>query len=226
MIRQHSATERVYQTGCKKGAISPWLSSRIRRLLDLALALILIILSAPLQILVALAILCLDGWPVLFFHQRIGKMGLPITVVKFRTMVVDAESILSQLLRDKEKLYWWESHRKLTDDPRITKLGSKLRRLSIDELPQLWQVLAGTMSLIGPRPMTADEMAQLGLDSSHTIFQIRPGLSGLSQTSGRHGIPIEERLAVEESYIVACSCWLDLKILIRTIREVVSRNGC
>lgn len=206
--------------------ISPWLNSQARNAFDWTLALCLALLTAPLQLLIAIAILSVDGWPIFFCHRRVGRLGTPITVVKFRTMVADAEAVLPKILSNPDRLRRWRRFRKLTDDPRTTKLGQILRKTSLDELPQLWQVLTGTMSLIGPRPMTQDEMQRLAVSDDHPIFLVKPGISGLVQTSGRHGVSLANRITLEEGYVSNSSWELDLKIIFRTIREVLSRNGC
>lgn len=166
-----------------------------------------------------------DGGPALFGQIRIGRDGKPFDCLKFRTMVPDSDIALEELLQsDPAALEEWQSTHKLKDDPRITGIGESLRRSSLDELPQLWNVLRGDMSLVGPRPVVAEELQYYG-DRSDLYRQVRPGMSGLWQVSGRNDTSYAERVALDAWYIKNWSLWYDIAIICKTVRVVMSRKG-
>jgi exopolysaccharide biosynthesis polyprenyl glycosylphosphotransferase len=185
----------------------------IKRLLDIALAIAALVLLSPLFLIVAVAILALDGRPIVFRQTRVGLHGRPFSVVKFRTMVPDAEERLDEL----EELNEIKGHAfKVTDDPRVSRTGSFLRKTSIDELPQLWNVLRGEMSLVGPRPPLPREVA--GYDLWHRRrLSMKPGITGLWQVAARGDDDFDRWVALDLAYIDRWSVWLDLKIMLRTI---------
>ena len=178
-------------------------------------------LLSPLLALISLYILLDSGRPVLFRQRRAGKEGKPFTMLKFRTMVADAEKRLGELV-DLEKLD--EPAFKIQNDPRITRAGRLLRRTSLDELPQFFNVLAGDMSLVGPRP---EEEAVVALyDERQRIrLAVKPGLTGPMQVYGRGDLTFEERLAMERDYLDNLSVTGDLAILLRTPRAIVRGDG-
>jgi exopolysaccharide biosynthesis polyprenyl glycosylphosphotransferase len=184
-----------------------------KRLLDLALATAAIVVLSPFLLAVALWIRLVDGGPVLFRQARVGLHGRVFTLVKFRTMVPDAEARLEALLAQNEL----KGHVfKLTNDPRLSRSGRWLRRTSIDELPQLWNVLRGEMSLVGPRPPLPREVA--GYDIWHRRrLSMKPGITGLWQVSARHEEDFDRWVELDLDYIDGWSLWLDLKIMFRTI---------
>jgi len=178
-------------------------------------------LLSPLLLAISLAILLDSGRPVLFSQRRAGKDGEPFTMLKFRTMVADAEQRLAELV-DLEKLD--EPAFKIPDDPRVTRSGRLLRRTSLDELPQLLNVFRGEMSLVGPRP---EEEAVVALyDERQRIrLAVKPGLTGPMQVYGRGDLTFEERLAMERDYLDNLSLTGDLAILLRTPRAMVRGDG-
>jgi lipopolysaccharide/colanic/teichoic acid biosynthesis glycosyltransferase len=191
---------------------------------QLVAALLLILLSPFLAIIVFL-IWQRDGAPVLFAHYRVGYEGKLFRCMKFRTMLRNSEEVLSDLLRnDPQARVEWERDHKLVNDPRVTRIGSFLRRSSLDELPQLLNVLRGEMNLVGPRPITVAELARYGRVRWHYL-SVRPGITGLWQVSGRNNTTYEQRVALDRRYVEQRSLWLDLGILLRTMRVVAAREG-
>ena len=178
-------------------------------------------LTAPLTLVTALAIKLHDGGPVLFRQTRIGRDGKPFSCLKFRSMVVDAESLRTDLETNHERssvLF------KLADDPRVTKPGRRIRRLSLDELPQLWNVVVGQMSLVGPRPPLPHEVAAYENDMNQRL-RVRPGMTGLWQVSGRSDLSWDETVRLDLYYVDNWSMVQDLSILARTWSAVLSSRG-
>jgi lipopolysaccharide/colanic/teichoic acid biosynthesis glycosyltransferase len=165
-----------------------------------------------------------SGIPIIYRCQRLGRYGEEITVLKFRSMRNGSHHHLEELLTvDEERRMEYEANRKLRNDPRRTRIGTFLRRTSLDELPQLVNVLAGQMSLIGPRPYFADEL--LGRPEATELLSVRPGITGLWQVNGRSDRTFEERLALETRYVRDRGFVLDFRIAARTIGAVVSGKG-
>ena len=162
----------------------------------------------------------------MFYRQsRIGKEGREFKVIKFRTMVENADGVLVKCLEENpELLAEWNLNHKLKDDPRITRVGKILRKLSIDELPQLWNVIKGEMSLVGPRPIVAAEIERYA-DRIKYYNQVPPGITGLWQVSGRNDVNYEQRVRLDEYYVRNRSIWLNIYILIRTASVVLRRQG-
>jgi len=201
-----------------------WRESAAVRLNQL-LALILLALFSPLIALIAFFIWKQDGAPVLYAHYRVGKNGRLFRCMKFRSMLRNSEQVLAALLRDDPVARAeWERDHKLTTDPRITPIGRFLRKSSLDELPQLLNVLRGEMSLVGPRPITVAELTRYGRVRWHYL-SVRPGLTGLWQVSGRNNTTYEERVALDQRYVEQRSLWLDACILVKTVRVVLLREG-
>jgi lipopolysaccharide/colanic/teichoic acid biosynthesis glycosyltransferase len=195
-----------------------------KRLADIGVSASLLVLLSPILFGVALAIWLDSGLPILFRCQRVGRYGQPITVLKFRTMRDGAHRHLEELLSvDEERRLEFGVSRKLKDDPRRTRIGSFLRRTSIDELPQLVNVLAGEMSLIGPRPYFADELR--GRPEALEILSVRPGITGLWQVNGRSDRTFEDRMRLELKYVRTRGFLLDAKIAVRTVGAVASGRG-
>ena len=166
-----------------------------------------------------------SGGAAIFTHRRVGRYGTTFGCLKFRTMVPDAESVLRRYLEgDPAVRAVWERDYKLKDDPRITPIGHFLRRTSLDELPQLWNVLKGQMSLVGPRPIIEDELERYG-DQVDYYLEARPGITGLWQISGRNDTTYEDRVALDSWYVRNWSLWYDLVILAKTIRVVLRGKG-
>ena len=195
------------------------------RALDIFFSLAGIVFVLPLMIVVAIAIKVQDGGPIFFGHSRIGYEGRSFRCWKFRSMVMDAEARLTALLaRDPEARREWEADQKLRRDPRVTLLGRILRVSSIDELPQLFNVLRGEMSLVGPRPIVTAEVARYGRRFAQ-YCSVRPGITGLWQISGRNDVSYRRRVAMDTVFATALSLSLYLKILFATVPAVMKRDG-
>ncbi len=201
-----------------------WPARLTKRLFDTLVAALLLLVLSPLMLLIAL-LLKLEGGSVLFAHQRIGKNGRKFDCYKFRSMVPNAEQQLQSLLQHNAHLKAeWDKEHKLKDDPRISRMGEFLRRTSLDELPQLFNVLKSEMSLVGPRPIVEAELQKYGLDKSYYLM-VRPGMTGLWQVSGRNDVDYETRVYLDAWYVKNWSLWYDLAILFKTIKVVFGRNG-
>jgi undecaprenyl-phosphate galactose phosphotransferase len=193
--------------------------------LNQLLALAILVLLAPLMGVVAFLIWRRDGAPLLFAHYRVGHDGKLFRCMKFRTMYRDAERMLAELLeKDPAARAEWQREQKLLRDPRVTPIGHFLRRTSLDELPQLFNVLRGDMSLVGPRPITVGELTRYGRVRWHYL-SVRPGMTGLWQVSGRNNTSYEERVALDQRYVEERSVWMNLHILLKTVKVVVARDG-
>ena len=201
-----------------------WPARLTKRLFDLVSATALLVLLSPILLFISVA-LKLEGGNVFFAHQRIGKNGRKFGCYKFRSMVPNAEQLLTQLLaKNPEMQAEWQREHKLKDDPRVSKLGDFLRRTSLDELPQLLNVLKSEMSLVGPRPIVQEELQRYGSEKSYYLM-VRPGMTGLWQVSGRNDVDYETRVYLDAWYVKNWSLWYDLAILFKTIKVVFSRNG-
>ncbi|MES2887356.1 MAG: sugar transferase [Pseudomonadota bacterium] len=188
-------------------------------------ALTLLVLFSPVLVGIAYMIWRLDGAPIFFGHYRVGANGKLFRCLKFRSMFVNAEPMLRDLLRNNPKARAeWDRDQKLSDDPRITPVGRFLRRTSLDELPQLFNVLRGEMALVGPRPVTVPELSRYGAARWHYL-SVMPGMTGLWQVSGRNNTSYEERVELDKQYVESRNVWLDLSILARTAKVVVLREG-
>jgi len=197
----------------------------LKRTIDLFLTTLICIAVAPVMLCVALAIKIDSPGPVLFGHRRIGRGGKEFRAWKFRSMISNAEAVLKDYLaKNPEAREEWANSQKLKNDPRVTRLGQFLRKSSLDELPQLWNVLRGEMSLVGPRPIVQDEVARYGIDFEKYKW-VPGGLTGLWQVSGRSETSYAERVNYDCFYVHNWSVWLDLCILFRTIGTVLSRAG-
>jgi Undecaprenyl-phosphate galactose phosphotransferase WbaP len=189
------------------------------------IAMVALLFLMPLMILVAIAVFAHDGGPIIFAHRRIGKDGRSFPCLKFRSMAVDAERRLGEVLRnDPEARAEWEKDHKLRHDPRVTRLGDFLRRTSLDELPQLFNVLRGEMSLVGPRPIVTAEIAKYGKRFAH-YCAVKPGITGLWQISGRNDTSYRARVAMDCIYAKTRSVGLDIAVLFFTVPAVLSRRG-
>ncbi len=197
----------------------------LKRMLDVLGVLAIGLVSLPFLIFTAIAIALTSAGPVFFKQVRIGKGNRLFVALKFRTMFVDAADRLEHHLEaDPALREQWENVHKLKNDPRVTAIGQFLRRFSLDELPQLWNVLKGDMSLIGPRPIVVSEIERYGLDYA-AYEAVRPGLTGLWQVSGRNDTTYEERVAFDVFYVRHWSLKLDASIVFRTLRAVLSGVG-
>ena len=199
----------------------PW---RGKRVFDIVTVLMISLLFAPVILIVCLCLLVTRG-PMLFGHKRVGRDGRLFTCYKFRTMIPNAEEVLVKLLASQPELRaQWAADHKLVDDPRITLVGRFLRKTSLDELPQLWNVLKGDMSLVGPRPIVQEEMLRYG-NMIRYYLAVRPGITGLWQVSGRNDTSYEDRVILDRAYVLSSSFAIDFGILLGTIGRVLNRSG-
>jgi Undecaprenyl-phosphate galactose phosphotransferase WbaP len=200
-------------------------AQKTKRAVDIVLALILLLAALPFSLAIAAAIVIETPGPVIFCHTRVGRGGRRFRLWKFRSMGVDADAVLAKHLKqDRDLQVEWLRTRKLKRDPRVTRVGALLRRSSLDELPQLWNVLRGDMSLVGPRPIVDAEIGKYG--PAYALYRkVRPGLTGLWQVSGRNDTSYRERTELDSRYIREWSPWLDLSVLLRTVRVVVLGHG-
>jgi exopolysaccharide production protein ExoY len=196
-----------------------------QRAFDLLLATAVVVMIAPIMLLVALAIYLEDGGPVFYVQPRVGRYGKVFGCIKFRSMAQDAESRIEAVLAaDPVARAQWAVNRKLTRDPRVTQVGRFIRRRSLDELPQLFNVLRGEMAVVGPRPIMLDERKLYGRRLA-AYTQARPGITGLWQVSGRGDASFRSRIAMDMVYLRARRLRLDLGILVRTIPAVLMSRG-
>jgi exopolysaccharide biosynthesis polyprenyl glycosylphosphotransferase len=191
-----------------------------KRAMDVLGAATLLVLSAPLMVVIAVAVKLDSRGPVLFQHERIGKAGRRFRIAKFRTMVRGAEAMTDDLRRESRDPHWLL----LDHDPRVTRLGRTLRLTSLDELPQLWSVLKGDMSLVGPRPLIEAEDRQI-VGWGRGRLDLTPGLTGLWQVLGRTSIPFEEMVKLDYIYVSNWSAWRDVQLLLRTLPVLLTRRG-
>lgn len=195
-----------------------------KRLFDLVLSLLAVVILSPLFLIIAILIMAEDHGPVLYRAGRIGRGGVPISVYKFRSMKLHADRLEDML--SPEELEEYRKNFKLEHDPRITKVGAFLRKTSLDELPQLFNILGGSLSLVGPRPVLQEETELYG-DKRELLLSCKPGLTGLWQARGRSNVTYEDgrRQALELQYVRERGVWLDLKILFWTVGAVVRMDG-
>jgi Undecaprenyl-phosphate galactose phosphotransferase WbaP len=194
---------------------------RVKRGLDLAATLAGGIVVLPFLLILCLLVWLESGRPVFYSAQRMGRDGKLFSCVKFRTMVPDAEAVLQRMLReDPQRREEYTRYHKLREDPRVTRVGRFLRKTSLDELPQLWNVLRGEMSLVGPRPYLPRESEDIGLTQSD-ILRVTPGITGPWQVGGRNHAAFHERVGMDVRYVRNWSVWLDLVLLARTVRTVL-----
>lgn len=195
-----------------------------KRWLDVTVASALLVFLLP-ALLILIAAISTNGGRPIFSQLRVGRDGVPFHCYKLRSMAVDAEARLKKLLdTDPAAAAEWAASQKLACDPRITALGQVLRRTSLDELPQLWNVIRGDMSLVGPRPVVPDELQRYGAEAD-AYLRLRPGISGAWQVSGRNDLSYADRVRLDAEYATHVSLWTDLGILARTVRAVLWATG-
>jgi exopolysaccharide production protein ExoY len=192
----------------------------IKRALDVSFALVALILFAPMMLIVAALVRISIGAPIFFAHERVGFGGRSFVCFKFRTMVANADEVLRRhLAENPEAAQEWRETRKLQNDPRVNCLGNILRKSSLDELPQLFNVLRGDMSLVGPRPVVSNELMRYGRHIGEYL-KARPGMTGIWQTSGRNGLTYSTRVRLDRYYVRNWSIWLDLFLMMKTLPAV------
>ena len=196
----------------------------IKRFLDIILSLVGIVFVLPIAILVKISFLVMGDTDSIFFrHERIGKDGKPFMMYKFRSMIHNAEEKLEELLKEERYKKEWEESQKLENDPRITRVGRFLRKTSLDEIPQLLNVLKGDMSIVGPRPLVDGELEEHGGDKLY--WKVKPGITGWWGSHGRSDVDYKQRLEMEYYYIKNISFKIDMTCIYRTVIAVVRREG-
>lgn len=205
-----------------KTKISKKVYIKVKRVIDVILASIALILLSPLFAIIAIAIKIDSKGPVFFAHKRIGKNGKIIKLYKFRSMVINAEELIKSFTPEQMREY--KENYKLTNDPRITKVGKFLRKTSLDELPQLINIINGDLSIIGPRPVVADELEKYGTNKDK-FLSVTPGLTGYWAANGRSNTTYEQRMEMELYYIDNLSLKMDIKVFFKTILSVVKKEG-
>ena len=194
----------------------------IKRFMDVILATIALVVLSPIFLIIAIAIKIESKGPVFFKHTRIGKNGKIIKLYKFRSMVINAEELIKSFTPEQMKEY--KENYKLTNDPRITKIGKFLRKTSLDELPQLLNIIKGDLSIIGPRPVVTDELEKYGANTEK-FLSVTPGLTGYWAANGRSCTTYEQRMQMELYYIDNLSLKMDVKVFFKTIEAVIKREG-
>lgn len=202
----------------------PLYAKNCKRMLDVLGAVVLILCAAPVMLILALIVRA-DGGPAIFRHRRVGARGRSFYCLKFRTMHIRAREMLHQHLEaDPAARAEWNATFKLKNDPRVTRLGRVLRKTSLDELPQLFNVLVGDMSLVGPRPIVSAEIPFYGGDFGFYAY-CRPGLTGMWQISGRSDVDYDQRVAFDRQYVSAWSLWRDIGIILATPKVFLGKSG-
>ncbi len=198
----------------------------LKRAFDVCFSLGALAVFLPLMILLTFVVKCTSKGKVIYGHQRIGRGGKRFKCYKFRTMYADAEQKLKDLLAQNPNLREeWDRTHKLKNDPRVTPIGSFLRKTSLDELPQFWNVLKGDLSVVGPRPVAEVEVAKFFGAKAAKILSIRPGVTGPWQVQGRSDIDYKQRIKMAEEYVDTHSMILDLKLIVKTIPAMISSKG-
>ena len=205
-----------------KTKISKKVYIKIKRVIDVILASVALILLSPLFAIIAIAIKIDSKGPVFFAHKRIGKNGKIIKLYKFRSMVINAEELIKSFTPEQMREY--KENYKLTNDPRITKVGKFIRKTSLDELPQLINIINGDLSIIGPRPVVADELEKYGVNKDK-FLSVTPGLTGYWAANGRSNTTYEQRMEMELYYIDNLSLKMDIKVFFKTILSVLKKEG-
>lgn len=194
----------------------------VKRIMDVVFSSIALVVLSPVFAIIALAIKIESKGPVFFKHTRIGKNGKIIKIYKFRSMVQNAEDLIKNFTPEQMKEY--KENYKLADDPRITKVGKFLRKTSLDELPQLINIIKGELSIIGPRPVVQDELEKYG-PNAQKFLSVTPGLTGYWAANGRSSTTYEERMEMELFYVDNLSFKMDMKVFFKTFGAVIKREG-
>ena len=198
-----------------------------KRPFDLIFSLLAILLLGPIMLFIAILIKIKDRGPVFYTHERVGYKGKKIKVLKFRSMYPDADKRLKEILeKDPKAREEWEKTFKLKNDPRVTPIGKFLRKTSLDELPQFFNVLKGDMSIVGPRPVVEEELKKYYKEKAEIYKSVKPGITGYWQVEGRSDVEdYEERVRMDEWYVKNQSFWLDVKIILKTIKVMLTGKG-
>lgn len=197
-----------------------------KRLFDVVFSFFILVLASPFFLICALIVKLSSSGPIFYAHPRVGLNGRSFGCFKFRTMYKDADSRLNPLLAsDPALMNEWKTYFKLKVDPRVTPIGRLLRKTSLDELPQFWNVLRGDMSVVGPRPLTSHEVTHYVKNKASKILSVKPGLTTFWITQGRNGLSLEERIEMEEYYLTHRSFWFDCKLILKTIWQMIFPKG-
>lgn len=197
-----------------------------KRIFDIIFSFFALLFFVPFGIVIAILIKLSSKGPVFYKCSRVGKNGAEIECWKFRTMCLDADKQLEKILAESPRLKKeWETYFKLKNDPRISGIGKFLRKTSLDEFPQFWNVFMGDLSVVGPRPVTREEVQKYFRDKASKILSVRPGLTGIWQTSGRNLLTFDQRIQLEEEYVDRHSFLLDLQIIFKTIPHLFFAKG-
>ena len=194
----------------------------IKRIMNLLCSFVGVIVLSPFFLIISIFIKGTSKGPVFFVHERVGLNGKKFKLIKFRTMVNNAEEMIASFSPEQKKE--WEENYKLKDDPRITKIGKFLRRTSLDELPQLINILKGDMSIVGPRPVVDEELSWYG-DKKDKLLSVKPGLTGWWAVNGRSNVPYPERCDLELYYVDHISFALDAIIILKTLGAIIKKDG-
>ena len=196
-----------------------------KRVFDLTITILISPFVLLIVAIIALAVALESPGPIFFSHRRIHRGGAYFSMWKFRTMCLNSAEVLTKHLEDHpEDREEWALNHKLKNDPRVSRIGLFLRRTSLDELPQIWNVFAGTMSLVGPRPIVTAEIEKYG-DDFIFYTMVKPGITGLWQASGRSTLTYPQRVALDRRYVEHWTLWMEIQILVRTVRVVFNMNG-
>ena len=202
------------------------INQAIKRVFDLTLSVLMLPILLPTILIIGVLIKLDSRGPIFYTQERVGKNGKKFKVIKFRSMYTNADELLKEFLEKNPELRQeYEIFRKLKNDPRVTKVGRFLRKTSLDELPQIFNVLKGEMSLVGPRPVTKEEIDKYYKDYAIYYYEVLPGITGLWQISGRSDTSYDERVELDVWYVKNWNLWLDIVILIKTIKVVLKREG-
>lgn len=198
----------------------------LKRLFDIAFSIAFLLFFSPLYAVIALIIRLSSPGKIIYHHERVGRGGSRFHCYKFRTMYADADLRLAEILEKNPRLHQeWKEIQKLKNDPRVTPIGKVLRKFSLDELPQFWNVIKGDLSVVGPRPVLPVEIEKYFGPKAIKILSVRPGITGIWQVSGRSNTTYAERIALDERYINERNFLFDLVLILKTIPAMISSKG-
>ena len=220
-VKEEKNTKNI-DSSLKKKKMNKIVYNVVKRVLDIVFSLLGMVILSPFFLLISIIIKLNSKGPVFFVHSRIGEKGKPIGIYKFRTMVENAEDLIKNFTPEQKEEF--ERCFKLENDPRVTKIGNFLRKTSLDELPQILNILKGELSIIGPRPIIQAELDKYG-DNKEKFLSVKPGLTGYWAANGRSDTTYEERMEMELYYVDNMSFILDIKIFFKTILAVIKKEG-
>lgn len=220
-VKEEKNTKNI-DSSLKKKKMNKIVYNVVKRVLDIVFSLLGMVILSPFFLLISIIIKLNSKGPVFFVHSRIGEKGKPIGIYKFRTMVENAEDLIKKFTPEQKEEF--ERCFKLENDPRVTKIGNFLRKTSLDELPQILNILKGELSIIGPRPIIQAELDKYG-DNKEKFLSVKPGLTGYWAANGRSDTTYEERMEMELYYVDNMSFILDIKIFFKTILAVIKKEG-